>query len=148
MSAPRLSSETVHASARRDRRPRGADRRPLGPGKSDLALRLIDRGATLISDDYTFVRRVEGRAVASAPATIAGKIEMRGVGLVEDMATAQDVPVALFVDLDQAPERLPEPGGVMMLAGISVPTVALNGLEASAPLKVETALRLFGLPTD
>lgn len=148
MSASNLSSETVHASAV------AIDGRAVliggrsGHGKSDLALRLIDRGATLISDDYTFLRRIEGRAVASAPATIAGKIEMRGIGLVEDMATAQDVPVALYVDLDKAPERLPEPGGVMMLAGISVPTVAMNGLEASSPLKVETALRLFGLPTD
>ena len=57
------------------------------------------------------------------------------------MATAQEVPVALYVDLDKAPERLPEPGGAMMLAGVSVPTVAMNGLEASAPLKVEAALQ-------
>ena len=147
MSTPSLSSETVHASAV------AIDGRAVllggrsGHGKSDLAMRLIDRGAVLISDDYTFLRRVEGKAVASAPATIIGKIEMRGVGLIEDMETVQDVPVALYVDLDKAPERLPEPGGAMMLAGISIPTVAMNGLEASAPLKVETALRLFGLPS-
>lgn len=146
MNAPSLSSETVHASAV------AIDGRAVliggrsGHGKSDLALRLIDRGATLISDDYTFLRRVEGKAVASAPATIAGKIEMRGVGLLEELATVQEVPVALFVDLDKTPERLPEPGGAMMLAGVSVPTVAMNGLEASAPLKVEAALVLFGLP--
>jgi serine kinase of HPr protein (carbohydrate metabolism regulator) len=146
MSAPSLSSETVHASAVAI-----AGRAVLiggrsGHGKSDLALRLIDRGASLISDDYTFLRRVEGKAVASAPATIIGKIEMRGVGLIEDVETVQDVPVALYVDLDTAPERLPEPGGAMMLAGVSIPTVAMNGLEASAPLKIEAALRLFGLP--
>ena len=41
-----------------------------GCGKSDLALRLIDRGAKLVSDDYTFVRRTEGRLLASAPDTI------------------------------------------------------------------------------
>jgi serine kinase of HPr protein (carbohydrate metabolism regulator) len=147
MNAPSLSSETVHASAVAI-----GGRAVLlggrsGHGKSDLAMRLIDRGAVLISDDYTFLRRVEGKAVASAPATIAGKIEMRGVGLIEDMETVQEVPVALYVDLDKAPERLPEPGGAMMLAGVSIPTVAMNGLEASAPLKVETALRLFGLPS-
>jgi serine kinase of HPr protein (carbohydrate metabolism regulator) len=145
MSAPSLSSETVHASAVAI-----AGRAVLiggrsGHGKSDLALRLIDRGARLISDDYTFIHRAEGKALASAPATIKGKIEMRGVGLLEDQPTEQDVPVALYVDLDTAPDRLPEPGGSMMLAGVKIPTVAMNGLEASAPLKVEAALKLFGL---
>ena len=117
-----------------------------GSGKSDLALRLIDRGATLISDDYCDVLRAEGALRASAPATILGKVEMRGVGIVE-MATAQQVPVALFVDLDHRPERLPEPGETRMLAGVAVPVLRLAGLEASAPLKVEAALRLIGLPS-
>lgn len=116
-----------------------------GTGKSDLALRLIDRGAALIADDYCDVRRVEGRARASAPATIIGKLELRGVGIVE-LATEQDVPAALFVDLDQKPERMPEPGETIKLAGVAVPVLRLAGLEASAPLKVEQALRLFGLP--
>lgn len=146
MTAPSLSSETVHASAVSIGGRAVLIGGRSGHGKSDLALRLIDRGALLISDDYTFLRRIEGKAVASAPVNILGKIEMRGVGLIEDLTTEQDVPVALYVDLDKAPERLPEPGGAMMLAGISVPTVAMNGLEASAALKVETALKLFGLP--
>ncbi len=145
MSAPSLSSETVHASAVAI-----GGRAVLigglpGRGKSDLALRLIDRGARLVSDDYTFVRRIEGKAVASAPSTILGKIEMRGVGLVE-METAQDVPVALFVDLDEAPARLPEPGESRIVAGVPIPTISLAGLEASAPIKVEAALRLAGRP--
>jgi serine kinase of HPr protein (carbohydrate metabolism regulator) len=142
--SPALSSETVHASAVAI-----GGRAVLigglpGSGKSDLALRLIDRGAALISDDYCDVRRVEGRALASAPATILGKIEMRGLGLVE-LETVQDVPVALFVDLDRVPERMPEPGETQALAGIAVPVLRLAGLEASAPLKVEAALRLIGL---
>jgi serine kinase of HPr protein (carbohydrate metabolism regulator) len=146
MSAPSLSSETVHASAVAIGGRAVLIGGRSGHGKSDLALRLIDRGAALISDDYTFLRRVEGKAIASAPATIIGKIEMCGVGLIEDMDNLQEVPVALYVDLDKAPERLPEPDGALTLAGVSIPTVAMNGLEASAPLKVETALRLFGLP--
>lgn len=145
MSAPSLSSETVHASAVAIEGRAVLIGGRSGHGKSDLAMRLIDRGAVLISDDYTFLRRVEGKAIASAPATIIGKIELRGVGLIEEMENVQEVPVALYVDLDKAPERLPEPGGAMMLAGVSIPTAAMNGLEASAPLKVETALRLFGL---
>ena len=145
MSAPSLSSETIHVSSV------AIDGRAVliggrsGAGKSDLALRLIDRGATLVSDDYTFVRRLKDRAFASAPERIAGKIEVRGVGIVE-MATAQDVPVALYVDLSGEPVRLPEAAERIAVAGIPIPSVALDGHHFSAPLKVEAALRLFGLP--
>lgn len=139
-----LSSETVHANAIAiDGRAVLLAGRP-GMGKSDLSLRLIDRGAVLVSDDYTHVRRVAGQAIASAPATIIGKIEVRGIGIVE-MPAAQDVPVALYVELDTAPERLPEPGETRMVAGVAIPAVHVAGLEASAPLKIEAALKLFGL---
>jgi serine kinase of HPr protein (carbohydrate metabolism regulator) len=115
-----------------------------GAGKSDLALRLIDRGAALVSDDYTELRRSGGRLLARAPATIAGKIELRGVGIVE-LAAAADVPICLHADLDRAPERLPE-AETVRLAGQDVPSVALAALEASAPLKLEQSLARFGLP--
>ena len=86
MSKPqsRLSSETLHASTV------AIDGRavlipgPSGSGKSDLALRLLDRGFTLVSDDQTIVRRDGERLIASAPPTIAGKLEIRGVGIVDD----------------------------------------------------------------
>lgn len=145
MSAPSLSSETIHVSSV------AIDGRAVliggrsGAGKSDLALRLIDRGATLISDDYTFVRRAGIRASASAPERIAGRIEVRGVGIVE-MAAAKEVPVALYVDLSGEPVRLPEGKDRIAIAGISIPSIALDGHHASAPLKVEAALRLLGLP--
>ncbi len=56
---------------------------PSGSGKSDLALRLLDRGFTLVSDDQTIVKRDGNRLLASAPPTIAGKLEIRGIGIVE-----------------------------------------------------------------
>ncbi|HEX8481983.1 MAG TPA: aldolase [Allosphingosinicella sp.] len=115
-----------------------------GAGKSDLALRLIDRGALLVSDDYTRLRRVSGSVLAYAPDSIAGKIEVRGIGLVELPATP-GLPVCLHADLDRAPERLPE-SRVIRLAGLDIPQVALAALEPSAPLKLEHALVRFGLP--
>jgi serine kinase of HPr protein (carbohydrate metabolism regulator) len=118
-----------------------------GRGKSDLSLRLIDRGAVLVSDDYTIVQRDGGQALASAPPTIAGKIEVRGVGLIE-LGFAVGLPVCLFVDLDGTAERLPDTPVTREVAGVGVPVVALAGLEASAPLKVEAALKLFGLPNQ
>ncbi|HEY0112970.1 MAG TPA: HPr kinase/phosphatase C-terminal domain-containing protein [Allosphingosinicella sp.] len=117
---------------------------PSGSGKSDLAVRLIDRGAKLVSDDYTQVQLIEGRVLARAPERIAGKIELRGVGIVE-LPTAADVPVCLVADLSQAPERLPETR-TTGIAGAKIPLVALAALEASAPLKLEHALQRFGLP--
>jgi serine kinase of HPr protein (carbohydrate metabolism regulator) len=115
-----------------------------GRGKSDLALRLIDRGARLVSDDYTLLQDMRGRLVASSPPTIAGTLEIRGVGLVEFEALAA-ARVCLLVDLDAPPERLPEPRPASFL-GLAVPALGLDALEASAAIKVETALRLFGLP--
>lgn len=115
-----------------------------GRGKSDLALRLIDRGARLVSDDYTELRREGGRLTARAPDAIRGRMEVRGVGIVEQ-APVDDVPVCLVADLDSPPERLPQPR-TMLVEGVEVPAVAVAALEASAPLKLELALRLFGLP--
>ena len=115
-----------------------------GAGKSDLALRLIDRGAALVSDDYTELRCVGGTLLAQAPATIAGKIEVRGIGIVELPATA-GVPVCLHADLDRVPERLPEEATIR-LAGHDIPQIALTALEPSAPLKLEYALVRFGRP--
>lgn len=116
-----------------------------GSGKSDLALRLIDRGARLVSDDYTELSPEGGRLIARAPKRIAGKIEVRGVGILE-MEAPREAPVSLFIDLDAAPERLPDGTKRRSLAGVDVPSVALAALEASAPIKVEQALLLFGLP--
>lgn len=116
-----------------------------GSGKSDLALRLIDRGARLVSDDYTIVTASGGRIRAAAPTTIAGKLEIRGIGIVA-VDAERDVPICLVADLDDAPERLPEAAKDITLLGTIVPAIALAALEASAPVKLEQALLRFGLP--
>jgi serine kinase of HPr protein (carbohydrate metabolism regulator) len=114
-----------------------------GSGKSDLAYRLIDRGAVLVSDDYTALRAEAGRLLARPPERIAGRIELRGVGILT-LPFASDMVVALVVDLELAPERLAEPAG-RSIGGVEIPSVGLSALEPSAPLKVEAALRLHGL---
>ena len=114
-----------------------------GAGKSDLALRLIDRGAVLVSDDQVGLAAVDGQLIADAPATIAGKMEVRGLGIV-DMTHRSTMPVALLIELSRTIERMPEPGS-RTLCGIEVPVVALDPFEASAPVKAELALRLLGL---
>lgn len=117
-----------------------------GRGKSDLALRLIDRGAVLIADDQVELSAQDGCLFAAPPATIAGRIEVRGVGIVT-MPFARDVPVALLIDLGGAPERLPEPR-IHMLGGVAVPMAMLDPREISAPLKVELLLSGRAMPLD
>jgi serine kinase of HPr protein (carbohydrate metabolism regulator) len=114
-----------------------------GSGKSDLALRLIDRGGVLVSDDQT-VLAVEGeRLMAAAPATIAGQIEVRGLGIVA-MPHRSPMPVSLLIELGASLERMPEPRR-RSLCGVAVPAIALDPFEASAPIKAEIALGEWGL---
>lgn len=115
-----------------------------GTGKSDLALRLIDRGATLVSDDYTLVSRDGDGLIARVPDRIAGAIEVRGIGILA-MPHVDGVPLALLIDLDEAPDRMPTIDE-REFAGLPLPRLALAPFEASAPVKVELALRAFGLP--
>jgi serine kinase of HPr protein (carbohydrate metabolism regulator) len=144
---PRLSSEMLHASCVAIEGLAVLIGGRSGSGKSDLAIRLIDRGAQLVSDDYTLVRKEKDQLVATAPANISGKIELRGVGLLS-FSPVQDVPVRLYVDIDLLPTRLPEPGSTRLIAGTRLPMIGLAALEASAPIKVEAALRLIGQPSD
>ncbi len=111
---------------------------PSGAGKSDLAMRLIDRGAVLVADDYTVLSDEGGVLIARSPATIAGRMEVRGIGIVA-RAAAASVPVALVVALASEDERMPEPRTIM-LHGINVPQVVIDPRWASAPIKVEWAL--------
>jgi serine kinase of HPr protein (carbohydrate metabolism regulator) len=114
-------------------------RGPSGAGKSDLALRAIDRGWRLVADDQTEIRLAAGRLTAGAPGAIAGRMEVRGLGIV----TVPSVPKAelcLAVDL-VAPdlvERLPEPGFSEIL-GLRLPCLALEPFEASALAKLRLA---------
>lgn len=111
---------------------------PSVAGKSDLALRLIDRGAVLVSDDQLLLDRVGDLLLASAPATIAGRMEVRGVGILS-LPHADAVPLALVIDLATPPARLPEPAHRDYL-GIMVAQAALSPFEGSAPIKVERLL--------
>lgn len=115
-------------------------RGPSGSGKSDLAIRLIDGGARLVADDQTELRRAADRLIARAPASIAGRMEVRGVGILR-VPTVPSAPLRLVIDL-VAPDRvdrLPEPQFCEYLE-CSLPLLAVAPFEASAPAKVRFAL--------
>jgi serine kinase of HPr protein (carbohydrate metabolism regulator) len=123
-------------------------RGPSGSGKSDLALRLIDQyaDAILVADDRVDVAVRGGAVYASAPPPIAGKLEVRGIGIVE-MPHAPRVKLYLLVDLLDISRiaRLPEPAFEEIL-GVRLPRLALAPFEHSAPAKLRQALRQIVAP--
>ena len=111
-----------------------------GSGKSDLALRLIDRGAILISDDIVFLETHDNAPMLTVAPNIAGKIEVRGVGIfnVDFLASA---PLRLVVEFVDAPDRLPDENARATIDDYFVPVSKLNPFEHSSAIKVEYALR-------
>jgi serine kinase of HPr protein (carbohydrate metabolism regulator) len=141
---PPLSTDTLHASTvARDGRA-VLITGPSGAGKSDLSLRLFDHGFTLVSDDRTIVRRDGESLLASAPAQIAGKIEVRGIGIV-DMNYETDVVVGLVVELTSDIERMPQDERERLILGVAIPLVSIDASTPSAASKVALALDRLGL---
>ena len=101
-----------------------------GAGKSDLVLRLLDRGFVLIADDQVLVQD----GVASAPAALAGMLEVRGLGLLRLPHVA--APLVLAVQLGLG-ERLPLPA---RFPDLDLPLINLDAGAASAPQRVALAL--------
>lgn len=124
-------------------------RGPSGSGKSDLALRFLALGAEpglepfLVADDQVWVeRKSDGCLVASAPQTLAGKIEVRGLGIVQ-VPHREAARLALAVDLvlpQEVPRMPPDPLDRITLAGSALPVVKLAPFELSAALKLRLAL--------
>jgi serine kinase of HPr protein (carbohydrate metabolism regulator) len=111
---------------------------PSGSGKSDLALRLLDRGAALVADDQVRVARAGAGVRLACPERIAGLIEVRGLGILR-VEPAAEAPLALCVTLGEE-ARLPEPATRTVL-GAAVRAMTLDPRAPSAPIKVELALR-------
>ena len=125
-------------------------RGPPGSGKSDLALRCLAQPSTpltngpaiLVADDQVRIwPDAEGRLIVAPPETIRGKIEVRGLGIIE-IPFASTSRLALVVDLaahGEKIDRMPEPDHVTILEN-RVPRLILSPFEASAPLKLLLAL--------
>ncbi|HEX4369731.1 MAG TPA: HPr kinase/phosphatase C-terminal domain-containing protein [Rhizomicrobium sp.] len=115
-----------------------------GQGKSDLLLRLMDEGGKLVADDRTELYAAKGRLCARAPKSIAGLIEVRGLGIVAQPFAKKAV-LALAVRLGDSAERLPEPAFFQPPEGLgrtkAILLMVLDGTAASAPARLRLALK-------
>ncbi len=114
---------------------------PSGAGKSDLALRLIDQGAQLVADDQTCLSLQGEELWAEAPLSLAGRIEVRGLGILK-MPYLEKIELSACFNLVEATkiERMPEVETRSFL-GISLPSLDLFPFEASASVKLRLAVR-------
>jgi HPr kinase/phosphorylase len=126
-----------------------------GSGKSSLALRLIDqpgsglsgvmRGARLVADDQVSIRRAGESLIAEAPAALASRLEIRGLGIAT-LAALPNVKLQLAVRLTPAAEieRLPDLAAARMaILGIALPLILLDAGDAAAPARLRAALDQF-----
>ena len=140
MTPPRQPLHATVAAVRIDDAWRGVlIQGPSGAGKSDLALRLMQVGWRLVGDDWVDVFACEGALYAAAPATIAGRMEVRGLGVVS-RPFLPSARIALSLHLTHEPvERMPE-AAQDVIDGVAVPRLVLDARPASAPLVVAAAI--------
>ena len=116
---------------------------PSGSGKSDLALRLIDEGFSLVADDRTLLWTSGSGLYGRAPEALSGLIEARGVGVLSAPSHAF-TPVTVAVECVEGPvERLPRLETTCFLDR-EIPLLRLVAREASAPAKLGRALMALG----
>lgn len=149
MSRPSSATELVHATALALGGKAALIRGASGSGKSDLALRCIAQSplahipdrAELVADDQVQCARTADGIEVSPPATLAGKIEVRGLGILT-LRYRPSARLALVVDLVaiEAVERYPLESLTAEYLGISLPVIRLAPFEASAPVKLILAL--------
>lgn len=138
--AAAATPETVHATCLVVGEAGVLIRGASGAGKSSLALALIERitshgsFAALVGDDRIRLAAAHGRVVARPHPAIAGRIEIRGHGIV----AVDGVPACVLrfvVDLAAAGPRLPDaPEGATTILGVALPLLRIDRAARDAGL--------------
>lgn len=132
-------------------------RGPSGSGKSDLALRCLGLGPSvlvrepvkLIADDQVVLKTQGHELYASAPPTLRGKLEVRGLGILEVDALTE-ASLVLVADLVRQGgiERFPDPWPFTRIQNFDVPVLRLSPFESSSALKLVTAINMAPRPRN
>lgn len=104
-------------------------------------MRLIDGGARLVADDRVILVLEHETVTAHAPPSIAGLLEVRGLGPMP-VPALPSAPLVLIVDLVPGGsfERLPRPAFETHL-GVRLPVLSVDPFHASTPAKLRLAAR-------
>jgi serine kinase of HPr protein (carbohydrate metabolism regulator) len=113
---------------------------PAGAGKSDLALRALDQGFSLVADDRVLLWVADGRPFGRAPDALFGLLEVRGLQVI--CVPALRLAEVVLVARCAAAERIPEVQ-FTAVGGVDIPRIDIDPHEASAPAKLRRALSHF-----
>ncbi len=140
--SPLPDADTIHATLVAKAGAGVLLRGPSGAGKSDLGLRLLGRGWQLVADDRVEILRAAAVVFGTAPRTLQGLLEVRGIGIQPTPFLARS-PIHVIVDLVSRAEvpRLPDPH-FSELVGVRIATYRLHSFDVSTPEKLELLLRL------
>lgn len=113
-----------------------------GSGKSSLAMGLIERAercglnAAFVADDRFLLTSNEGKLIANVPDTIAGKIEVRGYGIVDlPHQHSCEISVVVRIKADEDIKRMPEKSSVL-IQNISLPLVEVPARHEEAAARI------------
>lgn len=120
---------------------------PSGVGKSDLALRLMHQGWRLVGDDRVDVFACDDALYAAPPAAIAGRMEARGLGIIDQTCLPVSRIVLSLHLTHEVLERMPEPAQDK-IAEIMVPRLFLDPRPASAPQVLTAAMHRLTTPSQ
>jgi HPr kinase/phosphorylase len=127
------AAPTIHASAVLVGARAVLVRGPAGSGKSRLVLNLIQAAAggqlvfaRLVADDRVHVQAVQNRLIARPPATLAGLLEVRGLGI-QQLPYEPMALISWVIDLNamESP-RMPDAAKAQTaVAGVTLPRLAV-----------------------
>ena len=110
-----------------------------GSGKSDLALRLIDNGATLISDDISICRKNSNNIYLYCPPEIKGLLEVREIGIIT-VPFVERIKLRLVVNLKSNNNERFTKDNYITILGIKIPIINIEGKNSSAVAKIKVKL--------
>lgn len=118
---------------------------PSGSGKSDLALRSLREGLSLVADDRVLLWTSGGALYGRAPDPLAGLLESRGLGVLATSALPlARVVLAIRCEASaEAVERYPADDTLDCL-GARLPVRALWPFDPAGPSKLRRALEHLG----